>query len=109
MRGSFRSVAQADQPSWLIGIAQFFVSVVAVVGILTFVTFNPYLLVVIVFAQILLAAGIVLFAIAAVREQRTIAFERTPPVASDIGAVRSRSRTPIDSARSTPPPLTIGS
>lgn len=101
MRGALGSVAQMEQSSRLIGIAQFFVGLVAVVGIVTFVTFNPYLLVVIVFAQIPLALGIVLFAIAAVREQRTIAFQPTLPIASDIGAARSRSSAPIDSARST--------
>ena len=109
MRGILGRVAQAEQSRWLIWIAQIFVGLVAVVSIVTFVTFNPYLLVVIVFAQILLAAGIVLFVIAAVRAQRRSAFEWKPPVASDIGAVRRGRRTSNDSARSTTPPLSIGS
>jgi hypothetical protein len=84
MREALGRAAQAEQSSWLIGIAQIFVGLVAVVGIVTFVTFDPYLLVVIAFAQIPLVAGIVLFAIAAVRLQRRSALQRTLPIASDI-------------------------
>jgi protein-S-isoprenylcysteine O-methyltransferase Ste14 len=66
-------IKRRNWPSKLIVSAQFMIGLVALLGMVGFVSLNPYLITIFAFAQILLIVGVVLFMIALIASRSTLA------------------------------------